>query len=195
MQTHTGSRIRSGRRAGLYLQSGLSLIELITSLLIVAVLMRVAVPSFNSVIRDNRLLSGGNGIMGAIAFARSEAVRRGRLVTVCPTSDGKVCGSDWAAGWMVYVEGPDVAVGTAPPADVTVAPSIFLQQGEAMKKVAVTRSTGTKNYIRFSSRGQSEEAIAIDVKPSTGCTSGKVSFRRVAVGIAGRPAMTSKICP
>lgn len=133
--------------------------------------------------------------MGAIAFARSEAVRRGRLVTVCPTSDGKVCGSDWAAGWMAYVEGPDVAIGTAPPADVTVAPSIFLQQGEAMKKVAVTRSTGTKNYIRFSSRGQSEEAIALDIKPSTGCTSGKVSFRRVAVGIAGRPAMTSVICP
>lgn len=182
-------------------QSGLSLVELITTLLIMAVLARVAIPSYNNVIRDNRLLGAANSLMGAIAMARAEAVRRGRMVSVCPSSTGTSCSSDWAAGWIVYVEATSVTTGGTPTLDTTVGTAGVLQAGEAMKKTVVTTTStatgGPKPYVRFSSRGQSEQDITFAIKPSgTGaCTSGKVYFRQLSIGIAGRPQLTSVVCP
>lgn len=62
--------------------AGFTLIELMMVVAILAIVMSIGVPSFNTMIKNNRLTAASNDIAGALHFARSEAVRRGRDVQV-----------------------------------------------------------------------------------------------------------------
>ncbi|MAY25125.1 MAG: type IV fimbrial biogenesis protein FimT [Polycyclovorans sp.] len=85
---------------------GFTLIELMVTIAVLVILATVAVPSFTAVIRSNRAVSEANQIVSFITLARSEAVRRNRTVTICPSADGASCagGADWSAGIVVFVD-------------------------------------------------------------------------------------------
>lgn len=61
---------------------GLTLIELMIALAMIAVLMSLAVPSFNTYLQRNRLKAVALGLDADLREARHEAVRRGRPVRV-----------------------------------------------------------------------------------------------------------------
>jgi type IV fimbrial biogenesis protein FimT len=84
--------------------SGFSLVELMVVIMIAAILMALGVPSFRYVTNSNRISSEVNGLLGDLQFARSEAIKEGVTVTVCPAQPGQtVCGntSTWNQGWIV----------------------------------------------------------------------------------------------
>lgn len=89
------------------------------TLAVAAILLATAVPSFVSMVRGNRVLTEVNALVSDLQFARSEAVKRGQPVSVCPSSNGTSClGTNaWHSGWIVF---PDpsasgtVASGVAP---------------------------------------------------------------------------------
>jgi type IV fimbrial biogenesis protein FimT len=85
---------------------GFTLIELMVTLAVMALLMLVAVPSFQSTIASSRVTTVTNDLVGALASARTEAIRRGVRVTVCASADGASCltGSDWSQGWVVFTD-------------------------------------------------------------------------------------------
>lgn len=85
--------------------AGFTLIELIVTVSMVAILMSIAVPSFKKMIDDNRLSTGTNELVSALILARSEALKRSQNVTVCASTDQTTCsGKDFAAGWLVFVD-------------------------------------------------------------------------------------------
>ncbi|MFQ5759463.1 MAG: GspH/FimT family pseudopilin [Acidiferrobacterales bacterium] len=90
--------------------SGFTLIELITTLVIAAILMAMAAPSFTSFIKNNRLVSQTNELLADLAFARSEGVKRAANITVCKSTDGLTCnaGADWNDGWITVTAGGQV---------------------------------------------------------------------------------------
>lgn len=94
-------------------QQGITIIELIITLSIAMVLIAVAVPSFQTVMTTNTLSTATNTIISSIALAKSEAVTRGKRVSICPsrnTNDAEpVCDIDghWSDGWVVFVDGGD----------------------------------------------------------------------------------------
>ena len=61
---------------------GLTLIELIVVLTIIAILATIAVPSFVETIKTNRVISQNNELVALLSFAKSEAIRRSDNVTV-----------------------------------------------------------------------------------------------------------------
>jgi type IV fimbrial biogenesis protein FimT len=84
---------------------GLTLIELLATIAIVAILSAIAVPSFSNLRHDNARAAEVNGFLHAIFFARSESIKRAQVVTLCKSRDGSSCASDaqWHDGWIVFV--------------------------------------------------------------------------------------------
>jgi type IV fimbrial biogenesis protein FimT len=85
--------------------AGTTLVELLTTLTIVAVLATVAIPSFHTFHLNNQRATVVNGFLHALFLARSEAIKRGQIVSVCRSSDGRNCESrtgDWRGGWIVF---------------------------------------------------------------------------------------------
>lgn len=86
-------------------QCGFTLMELIITVAIAAIVLAIGVPSFQGIMRNNRAATQANEIIGALNLARSEAVKRGRRVSLCPSSNGTGCsGTDWSSGWIVFVD-------------------------------------------------------------------------------------------
>lgn len=86
--------------------SGATLMELLTALALLAILGSLAAPSFTGTLLDARRSSIVNDLFHSLFLARSEAVRRGHIVTVCQSVDGQQCAGNaaqWGSGWIVFV--------------------------------------------------------------------------------------------
>lgn len=87
------------------MKNGFSLIELMIAISILAIVVAVGVPSFTTTIQNNRLASQTNGFIGAINYARSEAIKLGQnSVTVCESTTGTSCssGNNWETGYVIF---------------------------------------------------------------------------------------------
>jgi len=79
--------------------AGFTLIELMVTLVLIVVIMALAAPSFATFQRNSELTSTTNNMLSSLTAARSEAMKRGRNVTVAP-----IDGSSWDSGWIVFVD-------------------------------------------------------------------------------------------
>ncbi|WP_265944223.1 GspH/FimT family pseudopilin [Dechloromonas sp. A34] len=84
--------------------SGFTLIELMIAVALLGILLTLAMPSFSDMIRRMRIESAANSLSVALATARSEAVKRGRNISVCKSANSSACttSGDWSTGWVIY---------------------------------------------------------------------------------------------
>ncbi len=84
--------------------AGTTLLELLTTVAIVAVLVTAAAPSFRTIQLNARRTAVVNGFLHTLFVARSEAIKRGQTVSVCPSSDGQHCDRRvaWSSGWIAF---------------------------------------------------------------------------------------------
>jgi len=90
---------------------GFSLIELVVTMAVAAILVTVAIPNMRSFIQNNRLITQTNNLIGDINYARSESLRRTSAngqplsIGICASTTGTACtGGTWAGGYMVFVD-------------------------------------------------------------------------------------------
>ncbi len=95
-------------------QPGYTLVEMMVSIVIISILLMIGVPSYSSVTTSNRISYEVNELMGDIELGRSEALKRGLTVIVCPSTDGINCstGTNWAQGWVVFTSTGDCTSST-----------------------------------------------------------------------------------
>ncbi|MDJ0778516.1 MAG: GspH/FimT family protein [Gammaproteobacteria bacterium] len=86
--------------------SGYSLLELLITLALVAAVFAIGIPSMNTFIQNDRLVTQINTLVGHLSYARSEAVKRSQQVGVCVSSNSTTCtgGNSWEDGWIIYVD-------------------------------------------------------------------------------------------
>ena len=84
-------------------QVGFTLIELLITVVIAAILMALAMPSFSSMLMNNRLSAQANAFVNALNYARSNALTQNVNAQVCPlgAAGSVTCGANWGAGWIV----------------------------------------------------------------------------------------------
>jgi len=129
--------------------SGFTLIELLVSVSVLAIILALAIPSFEGVFNSSRLANAANEIVASLQSARMEAVRRNARVGMCLTPDPDAaipdCDVDDAAGTVVYLDADgNGAVGAA--TDV-------LRRASVAGAVLLSSSGALDGNVAFSSDG------------------------------------------
>ncbi len=87
---------------------GVSLVEVLIAMALVAVLMSLSVPMAKS-LQARRAVDAALALLTSdFSLARAEAIRRGHSVIICPTDDGAACAGkdDWQKGWLLLEQVP-----------------------------------------------------------------------------------------
>lgn len=166
---------------------GVTLLELMITIAIAAILASLALPSFSSSLQSNRVATTSNEFLASVAFARSEAMRNNRGAVMCPSSNGSVCGGTWQDGWIVWAD--QNANGTRETAGPIIEP--VLRSQAALYKQTTTGGGAT---IRFSPRGAVVGGAATITLQAEGCTSGNPFQRRLDVLGGGMVRITKENC-
>ncbi len=86
-------------------ESGFTLIELLVTVAIAGLVMAFAIPAMGTFVKNERLTTQINTLVGHLAYARSEAVLRRQQVILCASSNMTSCqGTNWAAGWILFID-------------------------------------------------------------------------------------------
>jgi type IV fimbrial biogenesis protein FimT len=88
-------------------QHGFTMVEMVVVICIVSILIATGVPSYRYITTSNRIAAEINALVGDLQFARAQAIKEGRTVTVCASNDGLTCigaGSAWTTGWIVFLD-------------------------------------------------------------------------------------------
>ena len=172
---------------------GVTLIELLITLAIVAILVVIGLPSMQEAFRTNRVSAFSNDVLAAAAYARSEAVRRSGTVVLCASPDSAAAtatcsGTDWALGWIVFVDADQDGQRQAT--------EPVLRVGEVRDGLEAAASANfVLNYDRLG-RADLAAAGTIDIR-STPCAAGGPARRLVNLSRIGRVAIdpTTRFCP
>jgi type IV fimbrial biogenesis protein FimT len=101
---HTYS-LDSARRQSAYKRCrGMTLVEMLVTLCVAAVLLAGAVTALNQIGLSMKLSAFSNAFVSQLNLARSEAIKRNSRVVMCKSSDGVQCatGGGWEQGWVVF---------------------------------------------------------------------------------------------
>ncbi len=167
---------------------GFTLIELMTTLGVAAIVLSVGVPSFRTIVMDNRLVTHANQFVGTVNLARSTAVRYQRNATACASAnyDAAVptctATNDWSNGWIVWVDKDRDTV-----TDANEVVSVYGPLPESSSFVATGAAGFTYDSRGFSLAGGNDLTMCDNRTGETG--------RFIRVNAAGRTNIARVGCP
>jgi type IV fimbrial biogenesis protein FimT len=177
---------------------GFTLIELMVTLAVAAIVLSIALPSFNASMLNNKSNALGEDFNTALNYARSEAIKRSARVSICSSDDGINClgAADWKKGWMVFLDKAasdstsSVSIGT-----------VLRFWGDVDKRsiISVKKGTTAISFVRFTSGGLLARENAADtdarvvVLSLSGCNG--TAKRELRVGVTGMTSASKLACP
>ncbi|WP_018717326.1 GspH/FimT family pseudopilin [Arhodomonas aquaeolei] len=153
---------------------GFTLIELMLTVIVAAILLSVAIPSFRTFIQNNQLTTATNQFVTALNLTRSEAVKRGRSVRISALSPSG--SNEWGGGFMVWID--ENGDGTYDASD-----DQQLRRWDALDGNMTVDSNNGRTLFIYDGDGVVNAGDTVDV-----CDSGRSgeTGRRLAIDVTGR---------
>ena len=148
---------------------------------ILGILTAVALPNFADTVESNVTNSQAKLFITTLNLARSESIKRGTNVGICPSNDGADCAAgSWTTGWVVFVDANGDSDGDTGSIDVG---DTIIRVFDALGANSVL--TVTTDFLEYNSRGFSATAgvQTMLLCPSTG---NSANARSVEIGLSGR---------
>jgi len=164
-------------------QRGFSLIELMMALALMSILLVLGIPSFQAVVKANRLIAANNDMIGSLNLSRSYAIKENIRVTLCKSHDGVACADagGWDQGWIVFTDQNNNA------AYDVVGERVLLIQEQVGGGVAMIGDTQLEDYISYVPRGNTQlTSGAIQTGAIVTCDQGGGVGRRLRIAPTGR---------
>ena len=168
---------------------GFTLVELMVTVLILAIAVGLAWPSYQSVIRSNRITSANNEFITLISYARTESIRNSRGSGLCLSQDGTQCDGGFDDGWIVW---PDLNGNRAK--DANEQPLRELQANPQMVFEAANASS--PGSLVFDSRGRISDNTprTYALRPAD-CKTDTSYQRTVTILASGQTRVERSQCP
>jgi len=185
---------------------GFTIVELMVTVLILAIITAIAAPSFSNIMRGSSINSSLLQLRSAFALAREQAVTMQENVTICTSTDGLTCtgNNDWESGWIVFTDedgaGDFDDDGDLIPCEDGQDDDCVLRmwEGVADKQIIITEDTGPdRTFVRYQSDGSiiaAADAVHLTIVP-VDCPNGMRDQRELEVNAVGRYETTSELCP
>jgi len=169
-------------------QSGFTLVELLITIVISAILLTIAAPTFNNQVQQSHISGHVTDMIAALNLARSEAVKTGAAVTMCRSTDQASCSTGaagWESGWIVFYD-PNFNATVDSGETVLRAYSPFTNGDTA----AVASGNGMANSMTFFGNGRTTFSGSV-VTVCPGGTTATTNCQYICVNSQGRPRVDS----
>lgn len=162
---------------------GFTLVELMITIAIVAILASAGLPAFSNFLRDQRMHGSATRLLNDVTTARTEAARTHRTVSLCPSTAGAACDSaDWSAGRLLFVDANGNGAAEA---------GEILRFTAAGGREPAATPTGITDRIAFESTGVASATGSVRLCDDRSGPHG----RSVEWNAAGRVALRAANCP
>jgi type IV fimbrial biogenesis protein FimT len=138
---------QSERGSIMHRNPGFTLVELMTVIVIAAILIAIAIPSYTNFVQQNTVATTSNELLGALLYARSEAVRQEASATLTPEANG----------WLVESGGVTLLDHTVNNGSVTIAGEAVTYSPRGRAGLAAERS------IDISYKGTLESRVCLSL--------------------------------
>ncbi len=166
-----GAAVRNG---------GFTLIEVMVTVALLAILIAAVAPSFRGLLLDNQAATQANAVVTSLMFARSEAIKRNAPVVMCQSGAGADCDAgNWADGWIVFADANN---------DATVDPGepILQTVGKLPASFALTADPVSVSDFTYRPDGSVTTAADFLLCPPDDVSS---RARQIQVDASGRPVV------
>ena len=170
--------------------AGVTLLELLIALVIAGVVLTLALPTWGGWFAEQALRDRAEALLHTLDRARSEAVKRGHRVDVCPESAGDCPGAaaSWEGGWKIVVP-------ATPGSDV--AALAVAREPRAAPGVTIRGNRPVADYVSYTSLGHARRADgSLQMGTFVICQRGHKA-RKVILANSGRARIeqTAEDCP